>query len=113
MRNDLTITYIDAKTFSELLFLDDNNLAGDLDSICTPLNVFMVADCRGGPGGAASIEIRCSCCEKCCSKNDPCNDATLIPHDSDPTWRSKYQRYIYKFGLSEEYHFNASDGGRW
>lgn len=83
----------------ELLFLDDNDLNGDLDEICAPLNAFIVADCGVGSGDAASVEISCSCCDECCHINEPCNDADWIPN-ADPTWQSDYQRHAYRFGES-------------
>lgn len=81
-----------------LLFLDDNDLTGDLGSvICKAGNkTYVVADCKGGLPSLQG-EVTCSCCDKCCHDNDPCNDENLIP-SNDPNWHYGYQRIDYFFG---------------
>jgi hypothetical protein len=76
-----------------LLFLDSNNLTGDLDNVICKADkkTFVVADCDD------EGEVTCSCCDKCCQDNDPCNDENLIP-SNDPIWRFGYQRIDYFFG---------------
>lgn len=89
-----------SSSISGLLFLDSNDLTGDLDPVCSARDPFVVADCAGD--GASQATISCFCCEKCCSKDEPCNDENFIPnHDSQ--WQFGYERFEYWFGGADGY----------
>ena len=76
-----------------LLYLDGNDLQGDLDSACNQLTVpVMVADCGGD-----EPQIFCGCCIKCCSVDQECNDDKLVP-SNDPMWQFGYDRPSFVFG---------------
>jgi len=87
-----------------LLFIDQNSLTGNLDNtLCDkPPDSFMpyiIADCGDHSSGvpATDAEISCSCCFKCCTDENPCNDNDFIP-SNDPMWQFGYQRIFYTFG---------------
>ena len=80
--------------------MDSNDLTGDLAPICDVGDPYVVADCAGG--GQNKAPVNCFCCDKCCSKGEPCNDENLVPNQ-DAVWQFSYQRFEYKFGSDEGY----------
>jgi hypothetical protein len=92
------------RNIAGLLFLDSNDLTGDLASVCDSRDPFVVADCAGTTTNKAPVS--CFCCDQCCSKDEACNDDNLVP-SQDGVWKFGYQRLQYTFG--DELAFEVSN----
>merc|ERR1740124_1689863 len=93
---------------SEYLFLDHNDLTGDINTICTAIPQISRAtsDCA-----APSYEINCTCCAVCCDDIEENTECSLHSENDflallEPQWTENYNRidysdffpqYIYEF----------------
>ena len=87
----------------EVLLIDDNNLTGDANAMCSKYRAdeinFFVADCGTSNGlfGPKAVEIQCDCCSLCChDENVTCNDAEWLGNQ-ESMWENGYNRWQWKF----------------
>ena len=80
---------------SEFLLLDQNNVTGSLNDLCSLEHLKeMTSDCGGE-------EVTCDCCCICCSDDDGgpwCHQYALNHNDID--WETSYERRFFRFSSS-------------
>ena len=107
-----------AMTNLQLLFLDRNNIQGDLASpLCSLPNLKNIsasnsifsADCQvpiatqSDATAAAVGEVSCPCCNICCADDDDTCHNNDIVATHDPIWERNYVRPNYIFGNDTVY----------
>lgn len=75
---------------TELLFLDQNSLTGNITDVCGdfPRLKGAAADC-----GGVNPAVVCPCCQVCCDPNNStaCNEGDSLAQ-YDPEWNTGYNR---------------------
>lgn len=77
-----------------VLLLEQNRLIGDFNAICNSVGFELqsfVSDCKS--------EVKCSCCDLCCSDDDTTCNAGDWDGNIDPIWEYGFRRGRYSYDM--------------